>query len=59
MTAFDPAVANIFSRYKSGELNKEEATQLLKPHFGPHEGPIISVLLKSLTRRNIVKLREI
>lgn len=58
MTQYDPAIVDIFTRYKQGEFNREEATELLRPHFGPHDGPIISVLLKSLTRQNLVKFKE-
>lgn len=54
MTEYDPAVVDIFNRYKHGELNKEEATELLRPHFNPSEGRVISVLLSALTRQNVV-----
>jgi hypothetical protein len=57
MTEYDPAVVEIYTRYKHGEINKAEATELLRPHFGPHEGRVISVFLSALTRHNVVDFK--
>jgi hypothetical protein len=57
MTEYDPAVVDIYTRYKHGELNKEEATELLRPHFGPNEERVISVFLSVLTRHNVVDFK--
>lgn len=57
MTEYDPTVIDIFSKYKHGELNKKEATEFLRPHFGAHEGPVISALLSAFTRQNIIDFK--
>lgn len=57
MKEYDPEIVEIYSRYKRGEINKNEAKQLLRPYFGPHDGPVISALLSALTRHNVVDIK--
>ncbi len=58
MTEFDKAVGDIFQRYKRGEINKEQAALLLRPHFGPNDRFVISALLSALTRQNVIEIQK-